>query len=167
MCSVKDAGGGGGGGGDGGPLPVETVAKCYGKPISAKCDAHHLIRVVSATYLRSRDCVGGASDLPLLGGAGNDSLTSGCSRDNASGPPCVGNASCIFTAPWIYISANCGYSNYFSLQYQCVPGRNLHCFFFKKTSVQSNLTRGRIDLMPGETRIVLPLPVGDKDPHLI
>jgi len=134
MCSVKDAGGGGGGGGgDGGPLPVETVAKCYGKPISAKCDAHHLIRVVSATYLRSRDCVGGASDLPLLGGAGNDSLTSGCSRDNASGPPpCVGNASCIFTAPWIYISANCGYSNYFSLQYQCVPGRNLHCFFFKK-----------------------------------
>ena len=79
------------------------------------------MRVVSATYLRSRDCVGGASDLPLLG-IGNESLTAGCSRDNVSRPPCIGNASCIFTAPWIYISAECGYSNYFSLRYQCVPG---------------------------------------------
>jgi len=102
-------------------LPIQTIAQCYGKQISAKCQSQHLMRIVSATYLRSRDCVGGASDLPLLGG-GNESLTTGCSRDNVSGPPCVGNGSCIFTAPWIYISANCGYSNYFSLRYQCVPG---------------------------------------------
>ena len=79
------------------------------------------MRVVSATYLRSRDCVGGASDLPLLGG-GNDTLIAACRRDDATGPQCVGNSSCIFTAPWIYISAECGYSNYFSLSYQCVPG---------------------------------------------
>jgi len=101
--------------------PTQTVGQCYGKQISAKCELRHLMRIVSATYRRSRDCVGGASDLPLLGG-GNESLTTGCSRDNVSGPPCVGNGSCIFTAPWIYISADCGYSNYFSLRYQCVPG---------------------------------------------
>ena len=102
-------------------LPIRTVSQCYGKQISAKCESQHLMRIVSATYLRSRDCVGGASDLPLLGG-GNESLLTTCSRDNVSGPQCVGNSSCIFTAPWIYISADCGYSNYFSLQYQCVPG---------------------------------------------
>jgi len=103
-------------------LPIMTVSRCYGKQISAVCESHHVMRIVSATYLRSRDCVGGASDLLLLGG-GNDSLMVGaCSRDDVSGPQCVGNSSCIFTAPWIYISADCGYSNYFSLQYQCVPG---------------------------------------------
>lgn len=102
-------------------LPIVTISRCYGKQISAECESHHVMRIVSATYLRSRDCVGGASDLPLLGG-GNDSLIAGCSRDDVSGPQCVGNSSCIFTAPWIYISADCGYSNYFSLQYQCVPG---------------------------------------------
>jgi len=102
-------------------LPVAAVSQCYGKQISAECESQHVMRIVSATYLRSRDCVGGASDLSLLGG-GNDSLISACSRDDAGGPQCVGNSSCIFTAPWIYISADCGYSNYFSLRYQCVPG---------------------------------------------
>jgi len=106
---------------EGNSPPTATISQCYGKQISAECESNHVMRVVSATYLRSRDCVGGASDLPLLGG-GNDSLISACSRDDVSGPQCVGNSSCIFTAPWIYISADCGYSNYFSLQYQCVPG---------------------------------------------
>ena len=103
-------------------LPIQTVDQCYGKQISVECEPHHVMRIVSATYLRSRDCVGGASDLSLLGG-GNDSLIAECSRDDAGGPKCVGNSSCIFTTPWIYISADCGYSNYFSLRYQCVPGR--------------------------------------------
>ena len=102
-------------------LPIGRVSKCYGKQISAECESQHLMRVVSSTYLRSRDCVGGASDLPLLG-AGNDSMITTCRRDDVSGPQCVGNSSCIFTAPWIYISADCGYSNYFSLRYQCIPG---------------------------------------------
>lgn len=104
--------------------PSGTISHCYGKQISAECESHHVIRVVSAAYLKSRDCVGGASDMQLLGGA-NESLVASCRRDDVSGPQCVGNRSCIFTAPWIYISADCGYSNYFSLQYQCVPGIQL------------------------------------------
>jgi len=121
VCVSKEADG----------LPVGTISQCYGKQISAECESQQLMRIVSATYLRSRDCVGGASDLPLLGG-GNDSLITGCSRDDASGPQCVGNSSCIFTAPWIYISADCGYSNYFSLQYQCVPGMPRYTMWRKK-----------------------------------
>jgi hypothetical protein len=108
-----------------------------------------VVRVVSATYRHSRDCIVGGNAVAIDGnhvpvatsadgadydpmtsdstsasvGLDQSMLTADCSRDEPGNPACVGNRNCSFMTPWVYISAECGYSNQFRIVYQCVPGK--------------------------------------------
>ena len=89
---------------------VHSVEECYGEMIHAVCPPQYAIRVIKALYRQNSKCPGGFH-------------SSFCSREEHSNPACVGNNTCHFNTPWLYISPECGYSNNFMLNYQCIPGK--------------------------------------------
>ena len=87
---------------------MQTSEECYGHEVSLTCaDDDELVQIVHAYYRQAAYCRG-------------DFHSVFCSREELSSPPCVGRQRCRFSAPWHYISRECGYSNAFMVAYKCV-----------------------------------------------
>ena len=98
---------------DRGLYEVVTVDQCYSKAIPVRCDPGFMVRVLSAHHRQTEKCKAGFQD-------------TGCVKEEKGNPACVGNTTCVFTTPWMYLSATCGYSNNFQIAYQCVPGKQIY-----------------------------------------
>ena len=97
------------------PLDVQTAEQCYGQELRLSCpaaklgdDTDQLLQITRAYYRQSAFCRG-------------DFHSVFCARAEPHSPACVGERRCSFTAPWHYISRECGYSNAFMVAYKCVP----------------------------------------------
>ncbi|CAH1798759.1 unnamed protein product [Owenia fusiformis] len=88
--------------------PVNTLDQCYGKNIVARCQSGYMVSVKSAYYRQSKKCPGSFH-------------SNFCMQEEAGNPACIGNKTCTFTTPWVYLSSSCGYSNSFVLKYLCIP----------------------------------------------
>lgn len=87
-----------------------SVEACLGQPVQMTCTQGGMVRVVQATYQQSEACPGGLR-------------SPACGRPEMGNPICVGNTSCVFPAPWVYLSPICGYSNSFTMIFECLPGK--------------------------------------------
>ena len=90
------------------PDEVHTVEQCYGKAMSLVCAPEYTVRVIVARYSQSERCSDGQ-------------YSNFCAKEEPGNPACVGNSTCSFTTPWVYLSPECGYSNSFEITYQCIP----------------------------------------------
>ena len=86
-----------------------TVDQCFGQTIPIQCDPGFMVQVTKVFYRQSQQCHGSFH-------------SNFCTREEASNPACVGNETCVFTTPYIYLSPECGYSNNFLVTYKCIPG---------------------------------------------
>ena len=74
-----------------------------------KCSHDYMVRVTHTFYGQLDTCQGNFHN-------------NFCMREEPDNPACVGQQRCVFKVPWIYLSRECGYSNNFLIQYQCIPG---------------------------------------------
>ncbi len=93
---------------------ARTVDQCYGEPMPVVCNPGDMVQVTEAHYRQTPECRGGFH-------------SNFCTREESSNPACVGNQTCIFNTPWIYLSQECGYSNNFLISYKCIP--SMYSFF--------------------------------------
>ena len=91
-------------------LNIQRIDQCYGETIPVVCNPGDMVQVKEAHYRQTQECRGGFH-------------SNFCSKEEPSNPACVGNQTCIFNSPWIYISPECGYSNNFLISYKCVPSK--------------------------------------------
>ena len=91
---------------------LKTVDQCYGHQIPIICPKGTLVQIERAYYRQASYCPG-------------DFHSNFCNKEETSNPACIGNQTCIFTTPWVYLSKECGYSNNFMVSYYCIPGELL------------------------------------------
>ena len=87
--------------------PLTTVERCYGQQIQLQCEEDELVWIRSSSYRQTTSCPGRF-------------YSNFCDRTEHNNPPCAGESSCEFAAPWEFIDRDCGYSNSFSVAYQCL-----------------------------------------------
>ena len=101
-------------------LNVRRIDQCYGETIPVVCNPGDMVQVTEAHYRQTQECTGGFH-------------SNFCSKKEPSNPACVGNQTCIFNTPWIYLSPECGYSNNFLISYKCVPSKFIESSLLKAT----------------------------------
>ncbi|XP_013383777.1 uncharacterized protein LOC106154087 [Lingula anatina] len=84
------------------------MSQCYGEDMIIECKPGSMIRVITAFYRQSVHCPGGYHSIY-------------CIQEETHNPPCVGQQQCAFTAPWVFLSSDCAYSNDFQITYECIP----------------------------------------------
>lgn len=108
-------------------MSIRTVSQCYGKQIAASCPSGHVIRILTASYQQSAECISSTETFSTAAATtgllrtGPPWGTTECNREVPGNPACIASRSCSFVASWVQISAECGNSNQYLMKYQCVP----------------------------------------------